>query len=194
MGHFQRYLAQKYFRHVQSYISPYIYSEWESWARSTLEIIFYSAHPRIPQSSHLQKTTKLDPLLGIFDLEHKLKALPAAHFKDIKLDFACTRIVRMRSWCGWDSSLLVSPTTRSKSNRKWCVKCKMKCSHLKSTQRMLYIWNPVPQVLPLDRIGQNGTYWYVPVRTCTTRYTSANRVPIIGYYWLLLRRNNTSSQ
>ena len=45
----------------------------------TLEIIFYSAHPRIPQSSHLQKTNKLDPLLGIFDLEHKINALPATH-------------------------------------------------------------------------------------------------------------------
>ncbi len=32
------------------------------------------------------------------------------------------------------------------------------------------IWNPVH----LDRIGQNATYWYVPVRTCTTRY---NAVP-----------------
>jgi hypothetical protein len=28
------------------------------------------------------------------------------------------------------------------------------------------IWNPVP----LDMIGQNGTYWYVPVRTGTTQY------------------------
>jgi hypothetical protein len=28
------------------------------------------------------------------------------------------------------------------------------------------IWNPVS----LDRIGQKGTYWYVPVRTGTTRY------------------------
>jgi hypothetical protein len=28
------------------------------------------------------------------------------------------------------------------------------------------IWNPIP----LDRIGQNGTYWFVPVRTGTTRY------------------------
>jgi hypothetical protein len=26
-----------------------------------------------------KKTNKLDPLLGIFDLEHKIKALPAAH-------------------------------------------------------------------------------------------------------------------
>ena len=30
----------------------------------------------------------------------------------------------------------------------------------------LDIWNPVP----LDRIRQNGTYWYVPVRTSTTLY------------------------
>ncbi len=29
-----------------------------------------------------------------------------------------------------------------------------------------YIWNPVH----LDRIGQIGTYWYVPVRTSTTQY------------------------
>ena len=28
------------------------------------------------------------------------------------------------------------------------------------------IWNPVH----LDRIGQIGTYWYVPVRTSTTQY------------------------
>ncbi len=38
----------------------------------------------------------------------------------------------------------------------------------KKTTEYYSIWNPVP----LDRIRQNGTYWYVPVRTGTTRYKS----------------------
>ena len=65
MGHIQRYLARNYFRHVQSYISPYIYSDWDSWARlSTLEFFFYSAHPRIPQSCHLHKTYQIASVTG----------------------------------------------------------------------------------------------------------------------------------
>jgi hypothetical protein len=37
-----------------------------------------------------------------------------------------------------------------------------------------FIWNPVP----LDRIGQNGTYWYVPVRTSTRRYRAVQEFHI----------------
>jgi hypothetical protein len=40
------------------------------------------------------------------------------------------------------------------------------------------IWNPVP----LDRIGQSGMYWYVPVRTSIRQYRPVQEFPV-GTYW-----------
>ena len=42
------------------------------------------------------------------------------------------------------------------------------------------IWNPVP----LDRIGQNGTYWYVPVRTSTKQHRPVQEFPVCTYWYV----------
>jgi len=52
-----------------------------------------------------------------------------------------------------------------------------------------FIWNPVH----LDRIGQIGTYWYVPVRTGTTRY-KAVRESHGRTYWYVLVHTSTYTQ
>jgi hypothetical protein len=51
------------------------------------------------------------------------------------------------------------------------------------------IWNPVH----LDRIGQIGTYWYVPVRTGTTRY-KAVRESHGRTYWYVPVHTSTYTQ
>ena len=53
----------------------------------------------------------------------------------------------------------------------YCYMQNMQNIHLNMQKYVTeYIWNPVP----LDRIGQNGTYWFVPVGTGTStrRYRS----------------------
>jgi hypothetical protein len=47
----------------------------------------------------------------------------------------------------------------------------------------LDIWNPVP----LDRIRQNGTYWYVPVRTSATRYKTVREFDGSTYRYVPVR-------
>jgi hypothetical protein len=42
------------------------------------------------------------------------------------------------------------------------------------------IWNPVP----LYRIGQNRTYWYVPVRNDTTQYKSVREFHGCTYWYV----------
>ena len=42
------------------------------------------------------------------------------------------------------------------------------------------LWTPVP----LDRIGQNGTYWYVPVSTSTRRYRPVQEFPVCTYQYV----------
>ncbi len=56
-------------------------------------------------------------------------------------------------------------------------------------KKMRFIWNPVH----LDRIGQIGTYWYVPVRTSTTRYKAVREFH--GHtYWYVLVHTSTYFQ
>ncbi len=57
-----------------------------------------------------------------------------------------------------------------------------------SSQREI-IWNPVH----LDRIGQIGTYWYVPVRTATTWY-KAVRESHGHTYWYVSVHTSTYTQ
>ncbi len=55
---------------------------------------------------------------------------------------------------------------------------------------LYHIWNPVH----LDRIGQIGTYWYVPVRTGTTRYKAAVRESHGRTYWYVPIHTSTYTQ
>ena len=48
------------------------------------------------------------------------------------------------------------------------------------------IWNPVH----LDRIGQNRTYQYVPVRTSTYQYMSVQHFFMSTYWYVLVRTWN----
>ena len=68
---FGTYKATSLPTYIQTEIRELRCPRWKSFFIQ--RILVYHSHLT------LKKTNKLDPLLGIFDLEHKIKALPAAH-------------------------------------------------------------------------------------------------------------------
>ncbi len=72
---------------------------------------------------------------------------------------------------------------------KWDFRTDRFCILQHIIWHILHIWNPVH----LDRIGQIGTYWYVPVRTGTTQYKTV-RESHGRTYWYVLVHISTYSQ
>jgi hypothetical protein len=84
----------------------------------------------------------------------------------------CTRlcqVVRNPDECNWSWPGSLGPATQWLAAATVTVQLEVTNAAARSAlPGGAGIWNPVL----LDRIGQNGTYWYVPVRTGTTRYRS----------------------
>jgi hypothetical protein len=74
---FGTYKATSLPPYVQTEIRELACPRWKSFFIQ--RILVYHSHVTS------KKNPKLDPLLGVYDLENKIKALPASYFKDIKL-------------------------------------------------------------------------------------------------------------